>query len=895
MSLPGHPTGCGCCAGVTLSAPQAIDNRPSLSAIAYRIGSHGTFKESALAALSSAERPELRGLQVRRDDDFSIALLDGWAVVADILTFYQERFANEAYLRTATERLSLVGLSRLIGYQLAPGVAASVQLAFTLDTTPGSPSELTIDAGTRVQSVPGPGETAQTFETVEALDARAAWSALAAQTTEPRLPATGDTALTLAGIATGLKVGDGILLIADAGTWDFRVAQTVTADATANVTRVTWDTELSQGYARVYAFDVRASLFGASAPEWKAMSSDFQTNYGGKHTDPDWPGFTVTGISGDSGTIQVDGDQQQIAAGGYLVLRTRQNRALYTVTSAELDALSQFTLSSKTTAVQLAPLASSPAVTSFDGQVRQTRVYAASRQLTLAEQPVDGPLPTDRLPLATAQPDFPPGRTVIVTAKPAGLQAQVPLTGKAADGSPRPIAQGEVLAAAAPPVRKGFHVDYALTDSTGQPVTLSLSLFIFIHRPLVAWVPAPGFAVEVSELAVVTSVDTGDAAHTVLLLDRALGNAYDRATVEIAGNVALATHGETVGELLGDGNAAVPFQRFTLKQSPVTWVSAPTPAGAASTLVLRVNDVQWTEVPALYGHGPRDRVFAATRDDSNVTSVRFGDGRAGARPPSGSANVRATYRKGIGAAGNVAAGSITTLMTRPLGVRGVDNPLAATGGQDAQTVAGARDNAPVTVMTIDRAVSLLDYQNFARTFAGVAKALATWSWDGRARGVFLTVAGTGGAAIPAGSQTLVNLLGALRAAGDPYVPLRVQSYRPAAFRLALRVKVDAAHDPDVVLPAVERALRAAFSFDARGFGQMVALSSVYAVVQSVAGVTASRIDALYRDGDAAVPSPRLAAELPTPGAQAGTMLAAELLTLSSAPLDLTELTDGGAA
>lgn len=894
MSLPGHPTGCGCCAGVTRSAPQAIDNRPSLSAIAYRIGSHGTFKESALAALSSAERPELRGLQVRRDDDFSIALLDGWAVVADILTFYQERFANEAYLRTATERLSLVGLSRLIGYQLAPGVAAGVQLAFTLDTTPGSPSEVTIDVGTRVQSVPGPGETAQTFETIEALDARAAWSALAAQTTEPRLPAKGDTALTLAGIATGLKVGDGILLIADDGTWAFRVAQTVTADATASVTRVTWDTALPQGYARAYAFDVRASLFGASAPEWKAMSSDFQKNYTNNASPlpTEWPGFTVTGISGASSLIQVDGDQQQIAAGGYLVLRTRQDTALYTVTSAEPDAVSQFTLSSRTTAVQLAPAD----LTRFDGHVRQTRVYAASRQLTLAEQPVDGPLPTDRLPLATAQPDFPPGRTVIVTAKPAGLQAQVPLTGKAADGSPRPIAQGEVLAAAAPPVRKGFLVDYALTDSTGQPVTLSLSLFIFFHRPEVAWVPAPGFAAEVSELAVVTSVDTRDAAHTVLFLDRTLGNVYDRATVAIAGNVALATHGETVSELLGDGNAAVPFQRFPLKRSPVTWVSAPTPAGAASTLVLRVNDVQWTEVPALYGHGPRDRVFVTTRDDSDVTTVRFGDGRAGARPPSGSANVRATYRKGIGAAGNVAAGSITTLMTRPLGVRGVDNPLAATGGQDAQTVDGARDNAPVTVMTIDRAVSLLDYQNFARTFAGVAKALATWSWDGRARGVFLTVAGTGGAAIPAGSQTLVNLLGALRAAGDPYVPLRVQSYRPAAFRLALRVRVDAAHDPDLVLPAVERALRAAFSFDARGFGQMVALSSVYAVVQSVAGVTASRIDALYRDGDAAVPNPRLAAALPAPGAQAGTMLAAELLTLSSAPLDaLTEMTDGGAA
>lgn len=888
MSLPGHAAGCGCCTGVQLSAPQAIDNRPSLSAIAYRIGSHGTFKQSALAALSSAQRPELRGLQVRSDHDFSIALLDGWAVIADILTFYQERFANEAYLRTATERLSLVGLSRLIGYQLAPGVAASTRLAFTLDTLPGSPSEVTIDAGTRVQSVPGPGETAQTFETIEALDARAAWSALAAQTTEPRLPAEGDTGLTLDGIATGLKVGDGILLVADDGGWAFRVAHAVDADATADVTRVTWRTALARGYARAYAFDVRASLFGASAPEWNAMSTEFQDHYRGSQVVTDWPGFTIAKISGAPDLIQVDGEQPQIDPDGYLVLRTRTATALHTVTSAEPDALSKFTLSSKTTAVQVAPAFTD----TFGNNVRGTRVYAASRQLTLAEQPVAGPLPTDRLPLATAHPDFPPGRTVIITAKPAGVQALEPLLGTAADGSDRPIAQGEVLAAAAPPVTTAGLTSYSLTDATGQPVTLTVS----DAASQVAWVAAPDFAAEVSEQVVVTSVDTGDAAHTVLMLDPALGNAYDRASVAIAGNVALATHGETVSELLGDGNAAIPFQRFTLKQSPVTWVSAPTAAGAASTVVLRVNDVQWTEVPALYGHGPRDRVFAAGRDDNDVTSVRFGDGRAGARPPSGSANVRATYRKGIGAAGNVAAGSITTLLTRPLGVRAVDNPLAATGGQDPQTVERARDNAPVTVMTIDRAVSLLDYQNFARSFAGVAKALATWSWDGRARGVFLTVAGTDGAAIPADSQTLVNLVAALRAAGDPYVPLRAQSYRPAAFRLSLQVKVDAAHDPDLVLPAVETALRDAFSFDARAFGQAVSLSSVYAVVQSVAGVTAARIDALYRDGADDVANPRLTAELPAPGAQAGTMVAAELLTLSSDPLDaLTEMTDGGAA
>ena len=44
-----------------------------------------------------------RRLKTRDADDFSIALLDASAVMLDILTFYQERLANESYLRTATQ------------------------------------------------------------------------------------------------------------------------------------------------------------------------------------------------------------------------------------------------------------------------------------------------------------------------------------------------------------------------------------------------------------------------------------------------------------------------------------------------------------------------------------------------------------------------------------------------------------------------------------------------------------------------------------------------------------------------------------------------------------------------------------------------------------------------
>ena len=70
------------------------------------------------------------------------------------------------------------------------------------------------------------------------------------------------------------------------------------------------------------------------------------------------------------------------------------------------------------------------------------------------------------------------------------------------------------------------------------------------------------------------------------------------------------------------------------------------------------------------------------------------------------------------------------LLTRPLGVKGAINPMDAEGAADREALDDARQNAPLTVLTLDRAVSLKDYEDFARAFSGIAKALATWTWDG---------------------------------------------------------------------------------------------------------------------------------------------------------------------
>ena len=217
---------------------------------------------------------------------------------------------------------------------------------------------------------------------------------------------------------------------------------------------------------------------------------------------------------------------------------------------------------------------------------------------------------------------------------------------------------------------------------------------------------------------------------------------------------------------------------------------------------------------------------------------------------------------------------------------GASNPSPATGGEDPETTDQARTNAPLTVLTLERAVSIRDYRDFARAFAGIAKAHALWIPSGPARGVFLTVAGERGAAVPESSDTFVNLEDALHLYGDPLMPLVLKSYRDARFRLRASVKVAEDADAAVVLPEIETRLRAAFGFDARSFGQGVSVDEVSAAAHGVAGVVAVHVTELHRtDTPSPALVPRIFAALPVASLTV-LPLAAELLTLDAAPLTL---------
>ena len=141
--------------------PKRPANRPALKRIDYRIGGYAEFRAEMLRRLNL--QPVLLNWTHREPDDPGIALLEGAAILGDILTFYQELYANEAYLRTARWRESVAELVRLLGYRLAPGLGGRGAFAFEVKGT----QPLTIPAGFGIQAdLQGGAEPAQ-FETQE--------------------------------------------------------------------------------------------------------------------------------------------------------------------------------------------------------------------------------------------------------------------------------------------------------------------------------------------------------------------------------------------------------------------------------------------------------------------------------------------------------------------------------------------------------------------------------------------------------------------------------------------------------------------------------------------------------------------------------------------------------
>jgi hypothetical protein len=793
------------------ATPAPIRNRPALSKIGYRIGTYTSFRRSMLEAIArhvrrpdgdtsaaSAERP-LEPWTSRTADDYGIAFLEMWAYLADVLTFYQERIANEAYLRTAVQPRSVAALVSIIGYHPSPGRAATGHLAFEVEDG----ATVRIDAGLLVQSVPGQDEAPQKFETTEQVEGHAALNTLLPRTQKPQTLQYGSRRAVTDGIGHAVAPGDWVAIVGDerrkdptSERWDLRQVVAVDEAADRQTTTITWEGGLGWGprWGRprvlpaadpeLWVFRGSAAPFGHNAPDWRLIAAS-EGHLAAAF--PDWSDKHLPEDKAQAQYLYLDTVHPGIVAGQWVALvaaevasRQRYERyiELYPIQGVAETTHVNYTLSAKVTRLRLDldPTGQPENIDRFG--MRSTTVLIRS----------------ERLPLA----DVPLGQSSIT----------------ADHDEPEPVA-GQVIEL------EGTHPD------------------IHLGRKLVVTGQRVDGAGEHAEAVEVADVEHDQ--RTTIRLATPLAHAYDRASVRIRGNVATATHGETVaGEILGDGEASRRFQSFALRRQPVTYVpQGGAPGGVASTVEVRVEGVRWDEVPELHDAAPDARVYVARSQTDGSAAIQFGDGETGARLVSGRGNVEATYRVGLGPTGNVGRDAIRTLLARPLGLGSVTNPAPTSGGASAEDPASVRSTAPGTVRTFGRIVSLHDFEDAAREYVGIAKARASWLWDGEQRVIDLVVAADRGA--PAGTL-LDDLDDDLAARRDRYQPLRLREFTPMPVSVAIEVIVDRAYLIEPVQDAATMALRELFAFDALDLGETVHLSDVYRAVQQVDGVTAVRVE-----------------------------------------------------
>ena len=332
----------------------------------------------------------------------------------------------------------------------------------------------------------------------------------------------------------------------------------------------------------------------------------------------------------------------------------------------------------------------------------------------------------------------------------------------------------------------------------------------------------------------------GDRARSVLTLNREISVPLLRGTVRVYANVAEATHGGTVNEVLGGGDGRKSFQRFDLKDTPLTRVSDVSTRGARDELEVRVNNVRWGQTNQIATARQNETKYELVTSLAQREALQFGDGQRAARLPTGDENIRATYRVGLGLDGNVDDDRIDQLPSPPYGVKAVRNPIRAAGGANRDSVFQARKRTGLTVATMDRLVSLDDYQNFALTFAGIDKAKARQTGSN----INVTIAGTDIEPLVDYASPYKNLLETYGQIGDPEVTVNLHPHDNMLLFVSARVKIRPDHLWQVVESQIRQTMLNRFGYARADFDLNIHSSDVIATIQSMPGVVFVDLDAI---------------------------------------------------
>ncbi len=736
--------------------PRAPNIEPGASSLARQMGTFADFRTALIGDL--ARTPAWSRWRGRDTRDFGLMLLEMWAYVCDVVSFYDQVIANETYVRTALRRSSLRKLTALIGYRPRPAVAASTSVALLASGR----RPITVPAGTAIRSSGFGAEPPQTFELDSDTIIHPFFDAWPVARTRPSMIALPASELLVDRTSCRARKGDRLAIVID------KVAEMRTVVAVTpyrgldGEAYVKLSLDASVGTATVEASEVRVLRAGARFELSDQRLAEHST---GPHGH-----LELIGVEGT-----VPGLRADIIAGSEVIALSKN-----TAKDGVVGRISY--VSATTTDVS--------ATTTFDS----TLDMSAEIQTLTATSNTTVTLPRTSVTIEKVD------------------------VGKAAVVLHRLTEVARVTA------------ELRNTLDPGDPIALTGAL----EQPFGTTKLPTSFLLGDDQGNGIAASGTLDYASRSIALDQPIASSL-AAVVTAWGNVAKVSRGETVAnELLGSGDPLVASPSFTLKKKPLTYFNAPgsaDPTHTTSTLVVRVDDVAWREVPSFFGIGPDERVFIVREGDDGSSTITFGDGVRGALLPAGRDNVVASYRYGAGSA-SPPAGSITQLASAVAGLSSVVHPVPATGGGDADPPSKLRSLAPRSALILGRAVSIEDMQAVALAQPGVIAATADWAWDKGAQRAVVRVAYIGEATEPA-------VRSALRAVSDPTVPITCIRAAAHPMDLAIDVEVDARYVPAKVAAAVRQALlrpeEGLFSLERIGIGAPLFESAIYAAILAVEG------------------------------------------------------------
>jgi uncharacterized phage protein gp47/JayE len=299
------------------------------------------------------------------------------------------------------------------------------------------------------------------------------------------------------------------------------------------------------------------------------------------------------------------------------------------------------------------------------------------------------------------------------------------------------------------------------------------------------------------------------------------------------------TQGETISEEVLGSSDGTTGQLHSLSQKPVIWQS--------ETVEIYVDGAweAWTRVDSFVDSNGTSKHYRIEVDEEEAYSIHFGDSVNGKIPNRGTNNIRATYRKGGGSSGNVAADTIIELISNVLYIDSLTNSKASTGGSDRESLDHAKLFGPASIKTLDRIVSVEDIEKLAETFVstkfgGIAKAKA-FKVGGLSLSVMIVpqAGGEPSTELKSELQTYLDdrkIIGTSVQVTDPiYVALNVavslhimDSYAPAQVTAEVKKRIIAYLSPTYQDPDT--------NLYPYGFGRDIYLSDLYALIDGTPGV-----------------------------------------------------------